>query len=126
MSLTRSVCLSPPAGKKGVKKDKDLKLERALEAFTTGAIDELPKLLSQYQTNPDKVVSLVKLPQYLQRDTIDNKRNKEAFNTLLGLLRSIYTKAIDENVRPHTFFLTKQCLVICLGCIPNDAHCHQF
>jgi hypothetical protein len=71
-------------------------------------------------------VSLVKLPQYLQRDTIDNKRNKEAFNTLLGLLRSIYTKAIDENVRPHTFLLTKQCLVICLDCIPNDAHCHQF
>lgn len=76
-----------------------MKLESALESFTTGAIDDLYKLLGQYQTVPEKVVSLVTLPQYLQRETIENKRNKDAFDTLLKLLKTIYVKATDEEVR---------------------------
>ena len=54
---------------------------------------------STQQTSPEKTARLVKLPQYLQPHTIESKRNKGNFASLLKLLRDIYLKATSEEVR---------------------------
>ncbi len=74
------------------------KLEAALEAFTSGAVEDLPKVLSQFQTDAAKMAGLVALPQYLQGDTIENKRNKGHFEALLKLLKDLYLKATQAPV----------------------------
>jgi hypothetical protein len=48
------------------------------------------------QTDPEKIKSLVVLPQFLQRATFENKRNKGHFETLLRLLKDIYLKSTDQ------------------------------
>ena len=50
------------------------------------------------QTDHQKVAGLVVLPQYLQRETIENKRNRESFETLLRLLREVFSKATSSEV----------------------------
>lgn len=73
-------------------------LEAAVEAFTSGAVEDLPKVLSRFQTDPGKMAGLVGLPQYLQASTIANKRNRGHFEALLKLLRGMYLKATDGAV----------------------------
>eukprot|EP00624_Nannochloropsis_granulata_P000594 evm.model.NODE_1236_length_6376_cov_19.148996.1 len=88
---------SGPAEMRALRERKQ-KLEAALEAFTSGAVEDLPKVLSQFQTDASKMAGLVGLPQYLQAATIANKRNKGHFEALLKLLRDVYLKATDAAV----------------------------
>ncbi|KAM3575449.1 hypothetical protein VYU27_002672 [Nannochloropsis oceanica] len=79
-------------------RERKQKLEAALEAFTSGAVEDLPQVLSQFQTDARKMAGLVGLPQYFQAATIANKRNKGHFEALLKLLRDVYLKATDAAV----------------------------
>ncbi|KAF1751846.1 hypothetical protein GCK72_018400 [Caenorhabditis remanei] len=102
-SVTQSSTGEPPVGRQSVKKGapsakeaRDLKEDRA--RLTEILIPLVPRLLTRFSTDSEKIVNLVNIPLHFQLDMYLSPRMQTHLTELMDALDALIEKHIDEDV----------------------------